>query len=133
VDGPVILPSLRWPFAASGDTGMVSFVAYTDAGRFQLVRRLATARGIRVVVADKRGKSLRRGLVGGKDLDRRSVTQSAPESLSDGPKVHGHHSCHFGGRFSTKALTPSCPSSESMLAVMTALASTYACSSFCSS
>ena len=57
VDNPDILPGMRRLFAASGDTGMLSFVAYTDEGRLRLLRRLATAPGVRVVVADKRGKA----------------------------------------------------------------------------
>lgn len=57
VDNPDILPGPKRLFAASGGTGMLSFVAYNDQGRLRLLRRLATAPGVRVVVADKRGKA----------------------------------------------------------------------------
>ncbi len=57
VDNPDILPGPKRLFAASGGTGMLSFVAYDDQGRLRLLRRLATAPGVRVVVADKRGKA----------------------------------------------------------------------------
>ncbi len=57
VDNPAIVPSMKRLFAASGTTGMLSFVGYTDAGRLSLLRRVATAPGVRVVVADKRGKA----------------------------------------------------------------------------
>jgi len=57
VDNPDIHPGLKRLFAASGETGMLSFVAYNEAGRLRLLRRLATAPGVRVVVADKRGKA----------------------------------------------------------------------------
>jgi hypothetical protein len=57
VDNPAILPGLRRLFAASGDTGMLSFIGYNEAGRLHLLRRLATAPRVRVVVADKRGKA----------------------------------------------------------------------------
>jgi len=57
VDNPAIVPELRRLFAAAGRSGTLSFVAYDDAGRLSLLRRLATAPGVRVVVADKRGKA----------------------------------------------------------------------------
>ncbi|MGO9066296.1 MAG: YncE family protein [Myxococcaceae bacterium] len=65
VDGPAILPSLKRLFAASGGTGMLSFVGYTDAGRLSLLRRVATAPGVRVVVADQRGKAFAADSSGG--------------------------------------------------------------------
>jgi len=57
VDNPDILPGMKRLFAASGETGMLSFVAYNEQGRLRLLRRLATAPGVRVVVADRRGKA----------------------------------------------------------------------------
>jgi hypothetical protein len=66
VDGPDIVPGFKRLFAASGETGMLSFVAYTEVGRLQLLRRLSTAPGVRVVVADKRGKAFAADSAGGR-------------------------------------------------------------------
>ncbi len=65
VDDPAIVTPLRRLFAASGGTGTLSFVEYTDDGRLRLLRRLATAPGVRVVVADKRGKAFAADSAGG--------------------------------------------------------------------
>jgi DNA-binding beta-propeller fold protein YncE len=66
VDNPDIVPSLKRLFAASGGTGMLSFVAYTETGRLKLLRRLRTAPGVRVVVADQRGKVFAADSAGGR-------------------------------------------------------------------
>jgi hypothetical protein len=66
VDNPAIVPGLMRLFAASGGTGTLSFVAYSEAGRLKLLRRLLTAPGVRVVVADKRGKAFAADTAGGR-------------------------------------------------------------------
>jgi hypothetical protein len=66
VDNPDIAPPLKRLFAAAGGAGTLSFVGYDDSGRLQLLRRLVTAPGVRVVVADKRGKAFAADSAGGR-------------------------------------------------------------------
>jgi len=66
VDNPDIVPSMKRLLAAAGGAGTLSFVGYEDTGRLQLLRRLVTAPGVRVVVADKRGKAFAADSAGGR-------------------------------------------------------------------
>lgn len=66
VDNPDIVPPLKRLFAAAGGAGTLSFVGYDDSGRLHLLRRLNTAPGVRVVVADKRGKAFAADSAGGR-------------------------------------------------------------------
>jgi len=66
VDNPDIAPPLSRLFAAAGGAGTISFVGYDDSGRLQLLRRLVAAPGVRVVVADKRGKAFAADSAGGR-------------------------------------------------------------------
>jgi hypothetical protein len=57
VDNPAIVVGLKRVFAAAGAAGTLSVFAYSPAGKLTPVGTFATARGVRVVVADRTGKA----------------------------------------------------------------------------
>jgi hypothetical protein len=66
VDNPAIVVGLKRVFAAAGKAGTLSTFVYAPDGKLSLFSTFTTVPGVRVVVADKRGKAFAADSAGGR-------------------------------------------------------------------
>ena len=66
VDNPAIVTGLKRVFAAAGTAGTLSVFEYGQDGRLSPLSTVQTARGVRVVTADKLGKAFAADSAGGR-------------------------------------------------------------------